>query len=62
MFFRKDPATSMMFSFYVTLGIFMLLAIRNPSAWSSFAHAAVMGTQAVRNMVARGELVGGDLG
>jgi hypothetical protein len=56
-----------MFSLYVTLGVFMLLAIRNPSAsrsliaftaWSSFAHAAVMGTQSMRNMVAREELAG----
>ena len=66
-FIRRDPATSMMFSLYVTLGVFLLLAIRNPSesrsliaftAWSSFAHAAIMGTQACRNMVARGELIG----
>jgi hypothetical protein len=66
-FMRRDPATSMMFSLYVTLGVFLLLAIRNPSAnrsliaftaWSSFAHAATMGTQACRNMVARGELIG----
>ena len=41
----------MMLSPYVALGIFLLLAVRNPSAnrsliafaaWSSFAHAAVM--------------------
>ncbi|MCU1261005.1 MAG: hypothetical protein JWO80_3890 [Bryobacterales bacterium] len=66
-FARQDPALSMMFSIYVTLGVFLLLAIRNPlanrslitfTAWSSFAHAAVMGTQALRNMVSRGELVG----
>lgn len=66
-FIRQDPALSMMFSLYVTLGIFLLLAIRNPSAnrsliaftaWSSFAHAALMGTQAWRNMIARGELIG----
>ena len=66
-FIRRDPATSMMFSLYVTLGIFLLLAIRNPrasrsliafTAWSSFAHAALMGTQACRHMVARGELIG----
>ena len=66
-FIRQDPAVSMMFSLYVTLGIFLLLAIRDPSAsrsviaftaWSSFAHAALMGTQACRNMVARGELIG----
>ncbi len=66
-FIRIDPATSMMFSLYVTLGVFLLLAIRNPpanrtliafTAWSSFAHALVMGTQACRHMVARGELIG----
>ena len=33
LFVRQDPATSMMFSIYVTLGIFLLLAIRNP--WAS---------------------------
>jgi hypothetical protein len=57
----------MMFSLYVTLGVFLFLAIRDPwanrsliafTAWSSFAHAAVMGTQALLNMVSRGELVG----
>jgi hypothetical protein len=67
LFVRQDPALSMMFSLYVTLGVFLLLAIRNPSAnrtliaftaWSSLAHATLMGTQALRNMVARGELAG----
>jgi hypothetical protein len=67
LFMRQDPAMSMMFSLYVTLGVFLLLAVRNPSAnrsliaftaWSSFAHALVMGTQALRDMVARGELIG----
>ena len=57
----------MMLSLYVTLGIFLLLAARNPSAnrsliaftaWSSFAHAAVMSTQAFRNLIPRGELLG----
>lgn len=66
-FIRQEPALSMQFSLYVTLGVFLLLAIRNPSAsrnviafaaWSSFAHAALMGTQALRGMVARGELIG----
>lgn len=54
-------------SLYVTLGIFLLLAVRNPSAnriliaftaWSSFAHAALMALQAFRNMIPRGELIG----
>ncbi len=31
-FVRQEPALSMMFSVYVTLGIFLLLAARNPSA------------------------------
>jgi hypothetical protein len=67
MFMRQEPALSMMLSLYVTLGVFLLLAMRNPlasrsliafTAWSSFAHAAVMGTQALRNMISRGELIG----
>jgi hypothetical protein len=66
-FIRQEPALAMMLSLYVTLGIFLLLAIRNPAAsrsviaftaWSSLAHAAFMGTQAFLNMVARGELIG----
>jgi len=66
-FIRQDPALSMMFSLYVTLGVFLLLAVRNPSssrsviaftAWSSLVHAVFMGIQALRGMVARGELIG----
>lgn len=66
-FIRAEPTLSMMFSLYVTLGVFLLLAIRNPwesrnliafTAWSSFAHAGVMGLQALRNMISREELVG----
>ena len=67
LFIRQAPGLSMMFSLYVTLGIFLLLAARNPwahrsliafTAWSSFAHAAVMGLQAARNMISREELAG----
>jgi hypothetical protein len=67
MFVRQEPALSMMLSVYVTLGIFLLIAARDPSAnrsliaftaWSSLAHAGLMGMQALRNIVARGELVG----
>ena len=66
-FIRQEPALSMMMSLYATLGVFLLMAIRNPAehrsliaftAWSSLAHAGLMGTQALRNMVARGELIG----
>ena len=67
LFVKQEPALAMMMSLYVTLGIFLLLAARNPSAnrsliaftaWSSFAHAAVMSFQAFRNLIARGELIG----
>ena len=67
MFFSSEAALAMMLSLYVTLGIFLLIAARNPAAnrsliaftaWSSFAHAAVMGVQAFRNVIARGELLG----
>jgi len=67
MFFWSEAAVAMMLSLYVTLGIFLVIAARNPSAnrsliaftaWSSFAHAAVMGVQAFRNVIPRGELVG----
>jgi hypothetical protein len=67
LFVKQEPALAMMLSLYVTLGIFLLLAARNPSAnrsliaftaWSSFAHAAVMSYQAFRNLVTRGELLG----
>ena len=67
LFVRQAPALAMMLCLYVTLGIFLLLASRNPSAnrsliaftaWSSFAHAALMGMQAFRNYIARTELLG----
>ena len=66
-FVRDEPSLSMMFTLYVTLGIFLLLAARDPgahrsliafTAWSSLAHAVWMGSQAMMNMVAHGELIG----
>jgi len=59
---RLDEALQMMLSVYVTLGIFLLLATRKPSAyrsviafaaWSSFAHAAVMAVQAMYDVAER---------
>src|SRR5215467_16122320 len=58
----RDPAGSdtgdtMMMGIYFTLGIFLLIAVRNPSehrsliafaAWSSFAHAAIMSVLGVK--------------
>jgi uncharacterized membrane protein YoaK (UPF0700 family) len=54
----SDYGDDMMLSLYVPLGIFLLMAVRNPSAnrsliafaaWSSFAHGAVMARLAVHN-------------
>jgi hypothetical protein len=67
MFVKQAPALAMSFSVYVTLGIFLLFASRNPpanrsliafTAWSSFAHAVLMAGQAFANLIARGELIG----
>ena len=64
---KQDPALAMMMSLYVTLGIFLLIASRDPSAhrsliafaaWSSFAHAGIMSLQALLNMISRRELIG----
>ena len=55
---------AMMLSLYATLGIFLLLAARDPSAhrsviaftaWSSFAHAAVMAVMSIQVPTARAE-------
>ena len=60
----KTANEAMILSIYVTLGIFLLLAARNPSAyrsliafagWSSFAHAAVMAVMAIEVPAARTE-------
>ena len=57
----------MILGVYATLGIFLLLASRNPSehrsliaftAWSSLVHAAIMAVQAFRNASERGLLLG----
>ena len=67
MMVKQDPALAMMMSLYATLGVFLLLASRNPSehrsliaftAWSSFAHATLMAVQAFLNLIPRRELVG----
>ena len=67
MFLRSEASAAMMLSLYVTLGIFLLIAVRNPSAkrsliaftaWSSFAHAGVMAVQAYLKVIPRGELLG----
>jgi len=67
LFVKQEPALAMMLSVYATLGIFLLLASRNPSAnrsliaftaWSSLVHAAIMAVQAFQNASERGHLMG----
>jgi sterol desaturase/sphingolipid hydroxylase (fatty acid hydroxylase superfamily) len=57
----------MILGVYATLGIFLLLASRNPAAnrsliaftaWSSLVHAAIMAMQAFQNASERGHLMG----
>ena len=57
----------MILGVYATLGIFLLLASRNPSAnrsliaftaWSSLVHAGIMAVQAFQNASERGHLLG----
>ena len=66
----EEETLQMMLSIYVTLGVFLLLASRNPSAnrsliaftaWSSFAHAAIMAVQSLHNVSERGHLLAGVL-
>jgi len=57
----------MILGVYATLGIFLLLASRNPpanrsliafTAWSSLVHAGIMAVQAFHNVGERGHLLG----
>jgi hypothetical protein len=59
---RIGEAEQMMLSVYVTLGIFLLIAARNPAAhrsliafaaWSSVAHAMVMAVQSFYDVAER---------
>ena len=61
----EEETLQMMLSIYVTLGVFLLLAARNPSAnrsliaftaWSSLAHAAVMSVQSLHDVAERAHL------
>ncbi|OLE71302.1 MAG: hypothetical protein AUI36_02795 [Cyanobacteria bacterium 13_1_40CM_2_61_4] len=63
---NNENALPMMLSLYVTLGVFLLLAARSPSAnrsviafaaWSSFAHASVMVVMSIQLSNERAELL-----
>ena len=67
MFFSREPSVPMLMSLYVALGIFLLLAVRDPAAnrsliayggWANIAHAGVMAAQEYLNVIARRELAG----
>ena len=67
MFFSRQPSVPMLMSLYVTLGIFLLLAVRDPGAnrsliafggWANLAHAGVMAVQEYLNIIERRELAG----
>jgi len=64
---QSEPSFAMMMGVYFALGVFLLIAVRKPSAnrsliaftaWSSFAHAAVMAVQSLHNASERTGLLG----
>jgi hypothetical protein len=65
---KQSEVLQMFLGVYATLGIFLLLAARNPSAngsliaftaWSSLVHAGIMAVQALHNVSERGHLLAG---
>lgn len=55
---HEAPGDAMVFSLYVALGVFLLLAVRNPVAyrrlilcagWANLAHATVMALMAIHS-------------
>ena len=67
MFFSREPAVAMIMSIYVTLGVFLLLAARDPAAnrtliafagWANVAHAGVMAVQRYLQVIGHQELPG----
>jgi hypothetical protein len=66
-FFSREPSVPMLMSIYVTLGIFLLLAVRDPqtnrtliafAGWANLVHAGVMAVQEYLNVIQRRELAG----
>jgi hypothetical protein len=67
----SDTGDTMMMSLYLTMGVFLLIAVGRPAehrsmiafvAWSSFAHAVTMGTQGLEIPIQReGFLMGSAL-
>jgi len=66
-FFSEEPAVPMLMSIYVTLGVFLIVAARNPAAnrnviafagWANVAHAGVMSVQEYMRIIKPQELPG----
>src|SRR5215472_4479794 len=67
---QSDTGDTMQMALYATLGVFLLLAVRNPSAhrsligfaaWSSFAHAFTMGSLGLEMPLLRNGFIGASL-
>jgi hypothetical protein len=65
---HSDTGDTMMMGIYFALGVFLLIAVRNPpahrsliafAAWSSFAHAAVMSVLGFEMASERAGFLGG---
>lgn len=63
---HPGAAEQMLGGVYITLGFFLLLTVRNPSAhrsliaftaWSSLVHGAIMAVQAYQNVIPRMDLL-----
>ncbi|SRR5581483_10323195 len=65
---NQSELLQMFVGVYATLGVFLLIASRNPAlhrsliafaAWSSLVHAAIMAVQSLNNVSERGHLLAG---
>ena len=65
--FFREPSVPMLMSIYVTMGVFLLLAVRDPVAnrsliafagWANVAHAGVMAVQEYRHVIKPQEMIG----
>jgi hypothetical protein len=64
---EQQELMQMILGVYATLGVFLLIASKNPlehksliwfAVWSSAVHAAIMGVQAIMDPTERGHLIG----
>lgn len=67
MLFSREPAVAMIMSLYVPMGVFVLLAVRDPSAnrsliafagWANIAHAGIMAVQEYLHVIQPREFAG----